>query len=51
MLCATIFNVAGLIANLVGVVLLFRYGTPYRVRTEGETPQIGAISIAGLALA
>ena len=24
-------------ASLVGVILLFRYGMPYRVRTEGET--------------
>ena len=26
----------GLVANLVGVVLLFRYGMPYRVRTGGN---------------
>ena len=25
----------GLIANLVGVILLFRYGMPYRVRSPG----------------
>lgn len=34
---AAAFNVAGLIANLVGVILLFRYGMPYRVRTGGQT--------------
>jgi hypothetical protein len=34
---AAAFTVAGLIANLVGVILLFRYGMPYRVRTGGET--------------
>ena len=35
--CANIANIGGLAANLVGVILLFRYGMPYRVRTEGET--------------
>lgn len=33
---AAALNVAGLIANLVGVILLFRYGMPYRVRTDGQ---------------
>ena len=28
-------NIAGLIMNLAGVILLFRYGMPYRVRSEG----------------
>ena len=27
---------AGLISNLVGVLILFRYGMPYRVETRGE---------------
>jgi hypothetical protein len=31
----TILNVGGLLMNLAGVILLFRYGMPYRVRTEG----------------
>ena len=37
-------NVFGLVANLIGVILLFRYGMPYRIPTEGfsflttETP-------------
>ena len=29
-------NVGGLFLDLVGVVLLFRYGMPYRVRTGGD---------------
>src|SRR5260370_372357 len=29
-------NVAGLLMNLAGVILLFRYGMPYRVRTGGN---------------
>lgn len=32
---ATILNIAGLLMNLGGVILLFRYGMPYRVRSEG----------------
>jgi hypothetical protein len=32
---ANILNISGLLMNLVGVILLFRYGMPYRVRTEG----------------
>ena len=31
-----ICNIVGLVMNLVGVVLLFRYGMPYRVRTGGD---------------
>jgi hypothetical protein len=34
---ANILNIAGLLMNLAGVILLFRYGMPYRVRTEGAT--------------
>lgn len=33
---ATIFNVAGLIATLVGVFLLFRFGMPCRVPQINE---------------
>jgi hypothetical protein len=29
-------NVVGLLMNLAGVILLFRYGMPYRVRTGGN---------------
>jgi hypothetical protein len=32
-----IFSIIGLALNLVGVIVLFRYGMPYRVRTESET--------------
>ena len=31
-----IFSIIGLALNLVGVIVLFRYGMPYRVRTGGE---------------
>ena len=30
-------NTIGLILNLAGVIFLFRYGMPYRVRTNGKT--------------
>lgn len=30
------FNVLGLLANLIGVVLLFRYGMPYRTPHKGS---------------
>ena len=32
-----IFSIIGLALNLMGVIVLFRYGMPYRVRTEGGT--------------
>ena len=32
-----IFSIIGLALNLMGVIVLFRYGMPYRVRTEGDT--------------
>jgi hypothetical protein len=35
-----VFTVIGLVLNLVGVILLFRYGMPYRVRTEGNIGRI-----------
>jgi hypothetical protein len=31
----TVFTIIGLLANLAGVILLFRYGMPYAVRTGG----------------
>ncbi len=34
---AKLLNIIGLTLNLVGVILLFRYGMPYRVRTGGNT--------------
>jgi hypothetical protein len=34
---ANALNVFGLAANLIGVILLFRYGMPYRVPTEGSS--------------
>jgi hypothetical protein len=33
---ATVANIIGLILNLAGVVLLFIFGMPYRVRTGGN---------------
>ena len=33
---ASALNVAGLVANLLGVVLLFRHAMPYRLRTGGN---------------
>jgi hypothetical protein len=32
-----VVNTAGLMLSLIGVFLLFRYGMPYRVRTDGKT--------------
>ena len=31
------FSIIGLALNLVGVMVLFRYGMPYRVRTDADT--------------
>jgi hypothetical protein len=33
-------NIAGLVMNLIGVILLFRYGMPFRVRTEGASYEL-----------
>jgi hypothetical protein len=33
---ATQWNILGLLMVLGGVLLLFRYGMPYRVRSEGD---------------
>jgi hypothetical protein len=30
-------SIVGLITNFVGVILLFRYGMPYRLRTGGDS--------------
>lgn len=34
---AACLNITGLVACFVGFVLLFRYGMPFRVRTDGVT--------------
>ena len=34
---AAIWNVVGLLLNLLGVLTLFRYGMPYRVESGGVT--------------
>ena len=31
------WNLIGLVLNLIGVVLLFRYGMPYQVRRQGRS--------------
>jgi hypothetical protein len=36
-LTAAGWNISGLIANLAGVVLLFLFGMPFRVRTQGRS--------------
>ncbi|MES2326114.1 MAG: hypothetical protein V4499_02120 [Pseudomonadota bacterium] len=41
--CVQSLAIAGLISNLVGVLVLFRYGMPYRVETKGE----GALLLEG----
>ncbi len=40
MTCATVLNVSGLLMNLVGVILLFSFGMPYRIRTGGVVSRI-----------
>jgi hypothetical protein len=42
MTCAAVINIAGLVANLAGVILLFVYGMPFRVRTRGVTHVISS---------
>jgi hypothetical protein len=34
------YSIIGILLNLVGVILLFRYGMPYRVRTQGYTARV-----------
>ena len=36
MISAASLSVVGLLMNLVGIILLFRYGMPFRVRTDGN---------------
>ena len=36
---ATALNVAGLVLNALGVILLFFFAIPYRTRTEGKSPR------------
>jgi hypothetical protein len=31
------WSTVGLVLSLIGVLLLFRYGMPYRIRTAGES--------------
>jgi hypothetical protein len=33
-------NIVGLVMSLFGVILLFRYGMPYRVRTGGGSYEL-----------
>ena len=33
-------NIAGLLMNLVGVILLFAFGMPFRIRTGGYTVRV-----------
>jgi hypothetical protein len=35
---AATWNIVGLILNLIGVILLFRYGIPYAIDTGGQLP-------------
>jgi hypothetical protein len=35
MTCAAILNTAGLAATLVGIILLFLFQMPFRIRTDG----------------
>ncbi len=37
---AACWNILGLILALIGVLLLFRYGIPYRVRTGGNSARL-----------
>jgi hypothetical protein len=40
MTCANVVNIGGLVANLVGVILLFVFGMPFRVRTRGASYEL-----------
>ena len=40
MLPAGRWSTAGLVISLTGVLLLFRYGMPYRVRSAGESYEL-----------
>ena len=38
------WTTAGLVLSLIGVLLLFRYGMPYRVRTRGQPIRVAISS-------
>ena len=44
MLPAGWWATAGLVLSLIGVLLLFRYGMPYRVRTRGQPIRVAISS-------
>ena len=44
MLPAGWWSTAGLVLSLIGVLLLFRYGMPYRVRTGGSSMYVSSSS-------
>jgi hypothetical protein len=44
MLPAGWWSTAGLVLSLIGVLLLFRYGMPYRVRTGGSSIYVSSSS-------
>ena len=44
MLPAGWWSTAGLVLSLIGVLLLFRYGMPYRVRTGGSSIYVASSS-------
>ena len=46
-----ILNIVGLVLNLAGILILFRWGMPFRVESHGEvTLATGAVDPRGLAL-
>jgi hypothetical protein len=48
--CSRAFNLIGLALNLLGVLLLFRWGMPFRVETKGVTFRITSqVDAEGLA--
>jgi len=38
------WSIVGLVLSLIGVLLLFRYGMPYRVRTGGSSMYVSSSS-------
>ena len=44
MLPAGWWATTGLVLSLIGVLLLFRYGMPYRVRTRGQPTRVAISS-------
>jgi hypothetical protein len=48
---ARVINVVGLAFNLIGVLILFRWGMPFRVESHGDTVRVlNAMDTRGLAL-